>query len=658
MPAKLTFVRGKQTGTELTLDGRSVFDLGSSPGPAGFKVEGTGIAPNHMRIFREDKKFTVFDLSGKGVTLNGKRISSMAPLSDGDEIEIGGVAFKFEGADAEEAAGVGRPASEKTDAPALLYGLDGPDKGKVWPLPVGRNSFTMGRGVTADVVILDIKCSREHCRVERRGSAYVLVDLGSTNGSRLNGKKVAAKSTTPLKWGDQIGIGKSLVELRTQASAPTAKLDKQRPTAPLPPPQAAPPPQPAPPPPPPKAPVAQPAADVTFDFGEPPPVTLPSRAAATDHLDDDAGQEALRTFVFEEQPKDFAPVDQSGETDPELKRKAKLKPIAEPPLDDYGTAPVPPAPEEPKPGKKSHRKIDKASDAAVRTFVFDDPASFDEAGEPETQDDSEPEPEPEPKPDVALRTFVFDETPQFDEPKVEPKAEKKAPVPPPKKDVAPPKQDVAPPRKKEPTDAAIRTFVFDETPTFEEPPKREATDPAIRTFVFDEAPTFDEPKPEAKKKDAPPPKKEATDAAIRTFVFDEEPSFEEPKPAPPRKEASPPKKKDPTDAAIRTFVFDETPAFDQEPKAEPPADDFDFKAMAVDVPDLAPPPPPPPPPPPSMVKKAPVTPRPADDEDEERPPEFSTQIIDGDVKPKKGGDEDEEPPESFRTFVFDEPPQF
>jgi pSer/pThr/pTyr-binding forkhead associated (FHA) protein len=655
MPAKLTFVRGKQTGTELTLDGKSVFDLGSSPGPAGFKVEGTGIAPNHMRIFREDKKFTVFDLSGKGVTLNGKRISSMAPLNDGDEIEIGGVAFKFEGPEGDEAPGVARPASEKTDAPALLYCLDGTDKGKVWPLPVGRNAFTMGRGVTAEIVILDIKCSREHCRIERRGSEYVLVDLGSTNGSRINGKKVAPKSTTSLKWGDQIGIGKSLVELRTQATAPTAKLDKQRPTAPVPPPQpvaserAV-----APPPPPPKTPAAAPTSDVTFDFGEPPPVTLPSRAAATDHLDDGAGEEALRTFVFEEQPKDFAPVDQSGETDPELKRKAKLKPIAEPPLDDYGTAPLPPAPEEPKLGKKSHRKIDKASDAAVRTFVFDDPASFDEAAEPETQDDSEDEPEP--KPDVAVRTFVFDETPQFDEPRLEPKAEKKPPekprkdVEPPKKDVAPPKKEVAP-RKKEPTDAAIRTFVFDETPTFEEPPKKETTDPAIRTFVFDETPTFDEPKPE-------PKKKEPTDAAIRTFVFDEEPTFDEPKPAPPKKEPAPPRKKEATDAAIRTFVFDETPAFEQEPKEEPAPDDFDFKAMAVDVPDLAPPPPPPPPPP-SGVKKAPVvTPKPADDDDEERPPEFSTQIIDGDANPKKGGDEDEEPPESFRTFVFDEPPQF
>ena len=58
MPAKLTVVGGPKRGTELPLDGKAVFDIGASPGPAGFTLEGAGVAATHIRIFREDDKFT------------------------------------------------------------------------------------------------------------------------------------------------------------------------------------------------------------------------------------------------------------------------------------------------------------------------------------------------------------------------------------------------------------------------------------------------------------------------------------------------------------------------------------------------------------------------------------------------------------------------
>ncbi|MEZ0230938.1 MAG: FHA domain-containing protein, partial [Planctomycetota bacterium] len=244
MPAKLTVQQGRQAGTELTLEGKAVFDIGSAPGAAGFKLEGAGIAANHIRIFREEKKFTLFDLNGQGVTVNGQKIQKPTVLSEGDEIGVGTVSLKFASvagsgaaprstSDAAAPQGLSRPVSEAIDAPALLYCLEGTDKGKVWPLSTERDSFTMGRGVNADVVIMDIKCSREHCRVERRGKEYVVVDLGSTNGTKINGVKMKQNGTLTLKWNDQIRVGYSTIELRAAAAegatAPTAKLgDKDK----------------------------------------------------------------------------------------------------------------------------------------------------------------------------------------------------------------------------------------------------------------------------------------------------------------------------------------------------------------------------------------------------------------------------------------------
>src|SRR4051812_10841801 len=94
MPAKLTVLRGKQLGTELPLDGKAVFDVGSSANAA-IRFDEAGVAANHCRIFREEKKFTIFDLCGLGVSVNGQRIARSV-LKHGDEIGIGQIKFRFE----------------------------------------------------------------------------------------------------------------------------------------------------------------------------------------------------------------------------------------------------------------------------------------------------------------------------------------------------------------------------------------------------------------------------------------------------------------------------------------------------------------------------------------------------------------------------------
>jgi transcriptional regulator with PAS, ATPase and Fis domain len=66
--------------------------------------------------------------------------------------------------------------------------------------------IVIGRSSSATVQIEDPKVSREHARIVRRDGALQLVDLGSRNGTRLNGKTVLGESV-PLASGDTIQVG-------------------------------------------------------------------------------------------------------------------------------------------------------------------------------------------------------------------------------------------------------------------------------------------------------------------------------------------------------------------------------------------------------------------------------------------------------------------
>src|SRR5277367_2771662 len=131
MPAKLTVVRGKRMGAELSLDGKAVFDLGSAS-TAVLRFDEPGVAANHCRIFREEKKFTIFDLCGLGVTVNGQRVARSA-LKSGDEIGVGQIKLRFEDGPLASGGAGGEPVVAG-QVNASLVCIEGADKGKSWPL--------------------------------------------------------------------------------------------------------------------------------------------------------------------------------------------------------------------------------------------------------------------------------------------------------------------------------------------------------------------------------------------------------------------------------------------------------------------------------------------------------------------------------------------
>lgn len=72
-------------------------------------------------------------------------------------------------------------------------------------LPVDRDWMVIGRGRGADLLITEPTISRAHAAIGYDGEAFFVEDLGSTNGTAVNGKR---KPVTVLSHGDEIQLGK------------------------------------------------------------------------------------------------------------------------------------------------------------------------------------------------------------------------------------------------------------------------------------------------------------------------------------------------------------------------------------------------------------------------------------------------------------------
>ena len=76
-------------------------------------------------------------------------------------------------------------------------------------VPVQGARLTAGRLERCDLTIQDSTVSRQHAAFVRRGERWWVVDLGSTNGTKVNGRRAAEH---PLDPGDQVELGDALVE--------------------------------------------------------------------------------------------------------------------------------------------------------------------------------------------------------------------------------------------------------------------------------------------------------------------------------------------------------------------------------------------------------------------------------------------------------------
>lgn len=103
-----------------------------------------------------------------------------------------------------------QPSRKAKKAPRRAAIVEGSNyQGKVFEL---GDELTIGRADRCHVVLDDTYVSQVHARIFNKGDTYMIEDLGSTNGTYLNRRKVTAP--VPVQRGDRVKIGKTVLELR------------------------------------------------------------------------------------------------------------------------------------------------------------------------------------------------------------------------------------------------------------------------------------------------------------------------------------------------------------------------------------------------------------------------------------------------------------
>lgn len=150
-------------------------------------LQAPSVSRRHARIEPRNGGFELRDLdSSHGVLVNGERVEEVRALESGDEIDLGGERIRFV---------LGVPttldAGARGERPAGTVDWNG-------------ERLTIGRDPANDVVVDDPNVSRFHACVVREGEKVMLRDLGSRNGTRLNGAPCVAAE---LRDGAEIGVG-------------------------------------------------------------------------------------------------------------------------------------------------------------------------------------------------------------------------------------------------------------------------------------------------------------------------------------------------------------------------------------------------------------------------------------------------------------------
>ena len=270
---------GSRTGGRLVCltDGRE-YNVGMGPLSFGrdagsdVVVSGNEVSRQHAEIRNEPDGYLLLDLSVNGTYVNGERIGKTHLLARADVIRIGNDEFRFY-ADATSGTAP-QPAAENTAAAppptgppsgarqrlsdtmhgvpdeqperntppspeaaplASLLFRSGSFKGRRFPIKVPV--VNIGRGDYNDVVIGDPSVSTMHAKLQRREAVWILTDLGSTNGTFVEGEQLTGETPltpgTTLRFGDVIALFEPLDDRapvgRTNQTRLMGRLDVAQP---------------------------------------------------------------------------------------------------------------------------------------------------------------------------------------------------------------------------------------------------------------------------------------------------------------------------------------------------------------------------------------------------------------------------------------------
>ncbi|MCZ6502629.1 MAG: FHA domain-containing protein [Gammaproteobacteria bacterium] len=170
-------------------------------------IDEDGVNGFHADLKVEGTRVTITDInSTNGTLVNGEKITEPMPLGAGDIIVIQGVELEIieddELGQGKTLVLSGTALMELGTGSWSLVADSGPEKGQVIPI---MDRVEIGRALECDISILEPALSRKHAELELVGDDLVLRDLGSINGTYVNGEKI---DEVKLKNGDRMQFDK------------------------------------------------------------------------------------------------------------------------------------------------------------------------------------------------------------------------------------------------------------------------------------------------------------------------------------------------------------------------------------------------------------------------------------------------------------------
>lgn len=175
------------------------------------------VSRQHAVISDQDGVFVLRDLgSANGVFLNDARVTEPTPLLAGDTIRLyvptlyfAAVAVDIDSRQITQHGGTVITPVASSGRGELIV-TTGPQEGESIPLKLA--SMTVGRATARadwEIRLQDTSVSRPHARLMLQDSIWVLNDLGSANGTFVNGTPVTEKGRA-LRDGDVIAFGSTV----------------------------------------------------------------------------------------------------------------------------------------------------------------------------------------------------------------------------------------------------------------------------------------------------------------------------------------------------------------------------------------------------------------------------------------------------------------
>ena len=154
------------------------------------------VSRRHARIVLDGGSPCILDEgSSNGVLVDGVRISSPTVVGPTNRIEVAEFRITVESLllsteAVEPISSVTPPPSLPQGAPMRLVAEGGPYDGRMFDVREGQSH--VGRAVDNDLVFDDPSLSRRHARLSRTGGQIQIEDLGSSNGTYVNGRKIGS----------------------------------------------------------------------------------------------------------------------------------------------------------------------------------------------------------------------------------------------------------------------------------------------------------------------------------------------------------------------------------------------------------------------------------------------------------------------------------